>query len=89
MFNMSSKRSRLEIYLDILQVIRKGVDKPTRIMYRTNLSWKPLMHALDTMMEQKLITSKELGCHITYKITDKGMNVLNYFHEAMQLIEIK
>jgi predicted transcriptional regulator len=88
-FKVSSKRSRIEIYLDILQTIKKGVNKPTRIMYRTNLSWKPLTHVLDTMMEQKLITSEELGCHITYKITDKGMNVLNYFNEAMQLIEIK
>ena len=86
---MSSKRSRIEIYLDILQTIKKGVDKPTRIMYRTNLSWKPLVQILDTMMEQKLITSEELGSHITYKITEKGKNVLNYFHKAMQLIEIK
>ena len=89
MFKLSSKRSRIEIYLDILQTIKKGVDKPTRIMYRTNLSWKPLMQFLDTMMEQKLITYEELGSHITYKITEKGTNVLNYFHEAMQLIEIK
>ena len=89
MFNVSSKRSRIEIYLDILQAIKKGVDKPTRIMYRTNLSWKPLTQFLDTMMEQKLITYEELGSHITYKITEKGTNVLNYFHEAMQLIEIK
>ena len=89
MFNVSIKRSRIEIYLDILQAIKKGVNKPTRIMYSTNLSWKPLTHVIDTMMEQELITSEELGSHITYKITEKGTNVLNYFHEAMQLIEIK
>jgi len=86
---VSSKRSRIEIYLDILQTIKKGVNKPTRIMYSTNLSWKPLTRVLDTMMEQKLITYEKLGSHITYKITEKGTNVLNYFHEAMQLIEIK
>jgi predicted transcriptional regulator len=86
---VSSKRSRIEIYLDVLQAIRKGIYKPTRIMYRTNLSWKPLMQVLNTMMEQELITSEELGSHITYKITEKGMNVLNYFNEAMELIEIK
>jgi predicted transcriptional regulator len=88
-FKLSSKRSRIEIYLDILQAIKKGVDKPTRIMYSTNLSWKPLMQFINTMMEQKLITSEEVGSHITYKITEKGTNVLNYFHEALQLIEIK
>ena len=86
---VSSKRSRIEIYLDILRAIRKGVYKPTRIMYRTNLSWKPLMHILDAMMEQDLIISENTGRHVTYKITEKGMNVLNYFNKAMELIEIK
>jgi predicted transcriptional regulator len=86
---VSLKRSRIEIYLDILQAIRKGVYKPTRIMYRTNLSWKPLMQILDAMIEQDLITSENTGNHVAYKITEKGMNVLNYFHKAMELIEIK
>lgn len=86
---MSSKRSRLEIYLDVLQVIQKGTDKPTRIMYRTNLSWKPLKKTLDTMVEQNLISSEEDDGHTFYKITEKGRNVIDYFHEAMELIEIK
>ena len=86
---MSSKRSRIEIYLDILQAIRKGVHKPTRIMYRTNLSWKPLMQVLNAMMEQDLIVLEKQGTHVVYKITEKGLNVLNYFNEAMELIEIK
>jgi predicted transcriptional regulator len=58
-------------------------------MYRTNLSWKPLMQILGTMMEQGLIESKEQGNHTFYKITEKGMNVLKYFNKAMELIEIK
>jgi len=77
------------MYLDILQAIRKGVQKPTRIMYRTNLSWKPLMKILNTMMEQDLIASENTENHVFYKITEKGMSVLNYFNEAMELIEIK
>ena len=88
-FRVSSKRSRIEIYLDVLQAIRKGVHKPTRIMYRTNLSWKPLMQVLDAMIKQQLIAPENQGTHVTYKITEKGMNVLNYFNEAMELIEIK
>jgi len=86
---VSSKRSRLEIYLDVLQVIRKGTHKPTRIMYRTNLSWKPLMGVLDAMMGQDLIVAEKRGSHTVYEITEKGKNVLNYFREAMRLIEIK
>jgi predicted transcriptional regulator len=86
---VSSKRSRIEIYLEVLQTIKKGINKPTRIMYSTNLSWKPLMQVLDAMMKQDLITLERQKRHVSYKITEKGMNVLNYFHEAMQLIEIK
>ena len=86
---MSSKRSRVEIYLEVLQTIKKGINKPTRIMYSTNLSWKPLMQVLDAMMKQDLITLERQKRHVAYKITEKGINVLNYFHEAMQLIEIK
>jgi len=58
-------------------------------MYRTNLSWKPLMEVLDAMMTQNLIEAEKHGRHTFYKITEKGMNVLNYFREAMELIEIK
>ena len=86
---MVSKRSRLEVYLDVLKTIKKGTVKPTRIMYRTNLSWKPLMQVLDTMVEQQLISVEKEGTHVTYKITEKGTNVLNYFNEAMELIEVK
>jgi len=77
------------MYLDVLQAIKKGIQKPTRIMYRTNTSWNPLMEVLDTMMIQGLIEAEKQGRHTLYKITEKGINVLNYFREAMELIEIK
>ena len=86
---MSGKRSKLWIYIDILKAVSKGTQKPTRIMYRTNLSWKPLMSALDSLVEQGLIDRKENGTRTTYEITEKGRNVLRYFKEAMELIEIR
>jgi len=58
-------------------------------MYRTNLSWKPLMQILDAMAEQGLVASESAGTHVIYRITAKGVNVLNYFNEAMELIEVK
>jgi predicted transcriptional regulator len=75
--------------MDVLKAIKKGTHKPTRIMYRTNLSWKPLMEVLDAMIKQNLIMAEKHGGHTLYKITEKGKNVLNYFHEALELIEIK
>jgi len=85
---MTSKRSKLEIYLDILKVISKGTRKPTRIMYKTNLSWKPLMKVLDSLTAQGFIVEEKEGNHILYGITDKGKNILQYFSKAMESIEI-
>jgi len=85
---MSSKRSKLEIYLDVLRVIKKGTYKPTRIMYRTNLSWKPLMKVLDSLLEQGFIVIIKKDNHIIYKITEKGKNILNYFDRALESIKI-
>jgi len=85
---MTSKRFRLEIYLDVLKTIKKGTCKPTRIMYRTNLSWNPLMKILDSLERQGLVTVEKDGKHKIYDITEKGKNVLHYFSEAMEYIEV-
>ena len=52
---MKNRRSKLEIYIDVLKVIKEGTTKPTRIMYGANLSWKLLQDVLNSMVEQNLI----------------------------------
>ncbi len=42
---MTGRRCRLDIYMDILRNA-KTPTPPTRIMYASNLSWKPLREAL-------------------------------------------
>ena len=86
---MTSKRSKLEIYLDVLKTIRKGTCKPTRIMYLTNLSWKPLMEVLDSLTAQDLIAMREHGDRKRYDITEKGSNVLGYMSKVMETIKIE
>ncbi|RLA82508.1 MAG: hypothetical protein DRG31_07290 [Deltaproteobacteria bacterium] len=86
---MTYKRSKLELYLEVLDAIDKGTGKPTRIMYRTNLSWKPLMKILESLQDQSLIKSEKKGSSTIYRITDKGKNVLEYLGRALKLIEIK
>jgi len=86
---MARKRSKLEIYLDILQTIKRGVNKPTRIMYRTNLSWKPLQKILESMIYQELIKTVEANKRKKYVITEKGENVLGYFEQMMRLIKFE
>ena len=54
-----AKRSRLQIYFDIPEVIRRGTAKPTPIMYETNSSWNTLHAVLDILIESKFIKKRK------------------------------
>jgi len=91
---MSIRRSKFEIYMDILAAIKGGTVIPTRIMYRVNLSWKPLKQILETLTAQMLIEEQPKGgidkrTRKVYALTEKGENVLNYFDRAKVLMGIK
>ena len=92
---MKRRRSKLEVYLDVLWTIKNGTRKPTRIMYDSNLSWKPLQRTLNSLMRQALIEEYEPSnlrdkrTSACYKLTQKGENVLMYFKRAEDLLEIE
>jgi predicted transcriptional regulator len=86
---MVPKRSKLEIYLDILKVLSRGLHKPTRIMYSSNLSWNPLTKALESMIEQGFIRKEEYRNRSTYYLTKKGKETMEYWNKATKLIEVK
>ena len=98
----SHRRSKFEIYIDVLQVIKKGTCKPTRVMYDANLSWAPLLKVLKSLLGQGLIealdakeVAKDWGMRydkrtsVLYAITQKGEDVLKYFSEGDNLIDAK
>ncbi len=91
---MRNRRSKLEIYLDVLKVIKEGTKKPTRIMYGANLSWKLLQGILGSMVSQGLIEeidasdSRDKRTTKVYEITSKGDSVIRYFDRAKGLIEV-
>jgi predicted transcriptional regulator len=89
---MTSRRSKLEIYINILEEIRNGVNIPTRIMYGANLSWKPLQQILKALVTQELIEESvaeegDKRSKKAYRVTEKGVNVLRYFNKAKELVE--
>ena len=92
---MTRRRSKLEIYLDVLWTIKNGTTKPTRIMYGENLSWKPLQRVLQSMKEQELIVEidekdgRDKRTNTRYEITQKGENVIQYFNRVQGLIELE
>ncbi|HIE18754.1 TPA: hypothetical protein EYP75_03410 [Candidatus Bathyarchaeota archaeon] len=83
--SLSEKRSRIRLCLDVLRTISKGVTKPTNIMYKSNLSWAPLMEILGFLEEERLIRCETFGKRKRYKITKKGRDVLKYFKKIEEL----
>ncbi len=78
--------------MSILSAVRDGVDKPTRIMYRANMSWAPVQRLLSSLVEQGLL---EVRMNIEsrqprkrYVITVKGANVLDYFNKAKEILTL-
>ncbi|UCD45068.1 MAG: hypothetical protein JSV27_00745 [Candidatus Bathyarchaeota archaeon] len=92
---MDNRRSRLEIYLEVLQIIKSGTSKPTRIMYQANISWQPLVRILGSMVSQGLVDEVDTTTVVrrrrdkrtskVYKITMKGEQVIRYFKGAKEL----
>jgi len=80
---MMVRRSRLEIYFDILEVISKGTTKPTRIMYKTNLSWITLKEMFSTLIDGGFIREVREKKAFRYHVTEKGKNALNYHLKSL------
>ena len=66
----------METYYDILRVLGKGAEKPTRVMYRANLSWSSLQVHIKCLEAQGLIEISEIGKR-EYHLSDKGFQILN------------
>jgi predicted transcriptional regulator len=89
------RRSKLEIYLDVLWAIKRGTRKPTRIMYEANLSWKPLQTILQSMISQELIVEidaraeKDKRTSTVYEVTQKGENIITYFNRGRGYLNLE
>jgi predicted transcriptional regulator len=73
------RRSRVELYVDILQAIANGRESPARIVYAANLSYDRVVKCLDFLEEQSLIQRSSDTDKRRYKVMSKGMDVLRYF----------
>lgn len=74
-----TRRSQMEIYVDILKAVADGKKKPTHIMYRANLSWTRLKRYLDFLMSQDLLNEEANEGAAAFSLTQKGKEVIGYF----------
>ena len=81
---MGSKRHRIQMKIDVLRAISEGESLPTRIMYKSNLSWLPLHRILDEMLEDKLVEVTHASPHRSYSITEKGMWAMRAYRELVE-----
>jgi len=91
---MSSRRSRFEIYIDVLDEIKNGSNKPTQVMYGANLSWRPLQEILKSLLNQGLISeidgdTRDKRTKVQFELTAKGENVVRYYSKAKSLVEVQ
>ena len=84
------RRSKLEMYLDILSVLAKrGPLKLTHIMYKANVNCSVLTEYLDFLIQKELIEERNVGKNRkVYAITQRGVTVLKYFGELKRMLPI-
>jgi len=88
------RRSKLEMYVDILKVLaRHGPLKLTHIMYKANVNCSVLKKYLDFLIQQNLVEEqtvykKRNKTRVVYAITERGRTVLKYFRELNSALHI-
>ena len=77
-----NRRSRFEIYMDIMMALADGHKNPTRLMYTTNLSWAPLQECLKTLITQELVIESDHSSNRkVYSLTHKGSGITSRYRE--------
>ncbi|MEM3190760.1 MAG: winged helix-turn-helix domain-containing protein [Candidatus Parvarchaeota archaeon] len=77
------RRSELETMCDVLKIISQGISRPTRIMYKANLSWTKLQQIFSTLEKLDMIMKEPDGKHLQFSLTKKGYLVLSTYNEIL------
>jgi predicted transcriptional regulator len=84
---MGDRRGKLEIYHDILSAIKEDSQNnekisPTRVQFKSNLSYDKLKQFVSEMSEKKLLNDE-----IAMKITDSGIKFYDEYAEIRTMIK--
>ena len=84
------RRSRLEMYVDILKVLaQRGPLKLTHVMYKANVNCEVLKEYLGFLTKQGLVEERIIRKErIVYAITQRGVTVLKQFNELKEVLPI-
>jgi predicted transcriptional regulator len=79
-----ARRSELETKMDVLRVVSTGIDKPTQIMYKANLSWIALQTNLKSLLTNNFLREEDIGNRKRYEMTQRGFEVLSTFQKVAE-----
>lgn len=82
------RRSKLEIYEAILEVLAKRPSKVDKISYKSSIECTILKRHLDFMMEKGLVEERCLGDRRLYALTERGKAVFRALSSQKRLEEI-
>ncbi|OGD55740.1 hypothetical protein A3K78_07190 [Candidatus Bathyarchaeota archaeon RBG_13_52_12] len=89
---MSLRRSRFEIYRELLTQVHNGNVHPTRMMYSTELPWPAFNQVIKTLISQEFLSEvedqvdKRSGAR--YRVTEKGERFLEYLGKALDSVDL-
>jgi len=75
---MNSRRTKMQIYIDILKNLQKANGRmiKTHIVYKANLTHSRLKEYLDFLISKEFIEEKSNGNETFFVITEKGVKFL-------------
>jgi predicted transcriptional regulator len=82
------RRSKVEVYCDVLYAVGSGAEKPTHIMYKSNLSYNVLAGYIEKLSNKGLIISEELNAKKRYHLSERGFEVLKQFLILRQELDL-
>ncbi len=84
------RRSKLEIYIDILATLAfDGQLKITHIMNKANINCQVLRELLEFLVQNNLVEEKNQQKQTIYAITSKGMKILKAFEEIKKVFQLE
>jgi predicted transcriptional regulator len=85
------RRSKLEIYIDILNVLAlNGQLRITDIMNKSKGNGKVMIEQLDFLIKSSLVEEKLIGKEsAAFTITAKGINVLRFFGKIDHMVPVE
>jgi len=88
---MSLRRSRFEIYRELLTQVHNGDSQPNRMMYSTELPWYTFNQVMQTLISQKFLVEvdqMDKGSRARYKVTEKGERFLEYLGKVLNSVDM-